>query len=145
MNPELKEIITFRGYKPEDEAFIVGSWQEGYYHGNDNDKSDEVKRADYFKNYRNTIKHILARKTVSILVACLVDDHDCIIGYSVSEPTLLHWVFVRSSGKYSWRKKGIGSDLVAKSIKSFSHSTKLAYSILKNKGNPWEYLPVTPL
>jgi hypothetical protein len=65
------------------------------------------------------------------MVACLKDDADTILGYSVIEGKRLHWVFV----KRVWRKIGIGASLVPPFIDSVSHLTEIGKSILeKQKG-----------
>jgi hypothetical protein len=117
-----KNLISFRSYLPGDLHFILSTWLRGLYYGNDYFR--EIEDKVYFKNYENIIKHILAKPSVRIDVACLKEDDSVILGYTVTEKkddkNILHWVFVKNI----WRGIGISKDLLDPlEIKTTTHIT----------------------
>lgn len=122
-----KKLIIIRPGAAGDINFIFATWLNGLRYGSD--FYGLVDKASYFKNYHEVIKNIIERPTASILVACLTDDNDTIIGYSISEPTILHWVFT----KPVWRKLGIGKDLIPPGTKYVTHMTNIGADLLKKK------------
>lgn len=146
---EKRELITFRSAQKTDEAFIYRSILMGTFHGNRPAKGrsiDPKAPVDFFssidqdtfmKFYHLHLEHIFSRPNVTIGIACLVEDPDVILGFSVFEPEILHFVFV----KPDWRKIGLATDLVPKSIKSVTGFTRVGEIIRRRKGlmfNPWE-------
>lgn len=127
------DLIALRDYLPTDEAFIFSTWLTGLRYGN---KFYElIDQEAYFQNYRRVISALL--KKSKTIIACLKDDPDNIVGYSVSSPSTLHWIHV----KKDWRNIGIAKDLIPDSLDSVSHLTRIAIEILKKhpeiKFNPF--------
>lgn len=70
-----------------------------------------------------------------IKIACLNEDPDVILGYSVMEGDhTLHFVFI----KEIWRKMGIAKQLVPKSVVTTTHLTKVGRMA---KPKSWRYDP----
>lgn len=129
-----KELISYRDLMPADLNFIYSTWLKGLRYGND--WFSFITKEAYFTFYHRIIELILEKPNVIIKVACLKEDPDVILGYSVSEGLVLHWVFVKSA----WRKIGIAKDLVPE-FKSVSHITAIAKSILITKFPTVEFNP----
>lgn len=127
------ELVVIRGYRPEDKHFIYASWLRGLYHGATT--YSDVKKQVFMENYHKILEFILQRPTTEIKVACLKEDQDVILGYSVLGKDCLHWVFC----KKAFRGIGIGRDLVPAHINTVTHMTKTGTSIVKKKG--WEFNP----
>lgn len=126
-----KDLITFRPYDPYgDEALIYATWMQGLYHGND--WFNLISREVYFTHYRKVLDHLMKRPGLEIKIACLKEDPGVVLGYSISEKSILHYIFV----KPVWRQIGIAKALVPTSIQSVTHMTKIAKSILKKKYPP---------
>ena len=68
---------------------------------------------------------MLQRKKGILKVAVLTDDSDVTLGWSLSEPETLHYIFVASD----YRKTGIGRSLLPKDIKNITHLTQIGLKI----------------
>lgn len=77
-------------------------------------------------NYKKVAEVMLKNQIVK--VACLKEDADVILGYSILSPDyqVIHWVYV----KEKWRLKGIGKSLVPQYPSAVSHLTKLGKELL---------------
>jgi GNAT superfamily N-acetyltransferase len=129
MNSELNKIYEIRDYKPEDKAFIMATWLRGLYYGDS--WFSEIPKDIFMNNYKLILEALLLKNIVK--VACLCEDRDVIVGYSVlsHDFTTIHWVFVKSA----WRKQGIGRQLVPKYPSNVTHLTTLGKSLMKKLEN----------
>lgn len=119
------ELLSLRDSLPADENYIYVHWLMGL--RRDNDLFHLIPRDLYFKTYRAVISKILPRSKIRI--ACLKEDPEVIIGYSVYEPDRIHWIYV----KEDWRRIGLAKDLLPEKMSSYSHVTKLALEIIQKK------------
>lgn len=121
--------VIVRDYVVDDKNFILATWLKGLRYGND--WFGEIEPSVYFTVYQKIIDAVLSDPRVSVKVACLKDDPDVVLGYSVSSGNRLDWVFV----KRLWRNIGIAKSLIPPGITIVSHITTTGRSILrKNKG-----------
>lgn len=130
MTDGLNTII--RDPQPEDINFILSTMLKGLYYGSR--FWSEVDQDAFFKNYEPFIKNLMIKSQVKI--ACLEDDQDVILGYSMFDHNILHFIFV----KKSYRKLGIGRKLFPDNIDTVSHLTDIGNSIRKRinlKFNPF--------
>jgi hypothetical protein len=120
------ELVAIREYLPGDRNFILATWLRGAYYGQDYFR--QIPKDTFMAQYHAFVEKILASPSVKIRVACLKDDPEVILGYSVlgSESQVLNWVFVKSA----WRAIGIGKSLIPPQVQSVSHITKVGQSIL---------------
>lgn len=129
----IKEKINIRPVVTDDVSFIYATWLRGLYHGNSWFR--EIDPGAYFKTYHSVLEFILfKRKDVKCSVAVLKEDPNIILGYCVTEPTILHWIFV----KKPWRKMGIAKALLPEDIKTVTHLTKVGKAI---KPKEWGFNP----
>ena len=126
-----KELITIRPYLPADLGFIISTWVNGSYYGNDYFKA--MDRAAFRDNYKAYITKILLRPGVIIAVSCLRENQDVILGYSVTEErenkNIVHWVYVKND----WRQIGIAKSILPKKIDIITSLTKIAKRIKKKE------------
>lgn len=113
---------------PEQYLNLVRSkWMRTLRHGN-----EYFKLADsdtYYGAYQRFI-HILLNRPNSILrLAVLSDDHDVVLGWSLIEVDVLHYVYVQ----HEHRNQGIGKSLVPVPIHTITHLTKAGMSAWHNK------------
>ena len=82
-------------------------------------------------NYKLVVDRLL--NTNNVVIACLKDNEDVIVGYSVLSPDFLtiHWVYV----KKRWRKQGLGRMLLPKYPTTFTHFTTLGLELSKKFNN----------
>lgn len=128
-NLDRNSLISIRPSEPGDHNFIMATWLRGLRYGND--WFEAIDSEIYFRVYGLFIEKIIADKNTSVNVACLKDDPDVILGYSVSSGPVVHWVFC----KKSWRNIGIAKSLVPKTIEKVTHLTSVGRSILRRSPN----------
>jgi hypothetical protein len=127
----VKEKVTLRDYiHASDEGLVFESWLRGLYFGNDWFHAMKFHR--FNTNYHKIIEYILTRSVVNI--ACLREDPDVTLGYSVVDEDILHWVFIKSS----WRRFGIARKLIPVGINTVTHLTRLGKQL---KPRHWEFNP----
>lgn len=143
-----KDLITYRPAQPSDMAFIYRSILMGTYHGNRPAKGklpdprcpidffSSIDQDTFMREYHGFLEAMFARPGTDIKIACLVEDNDVILGFSICLGSTLNFVFV----KPDWRRTGIATDLVPKEITSVSGFTRVGDIIRRRKGwtfNPW--------
>lgn len=139
-----EELIKIRPLADTDKNFIYSTWLNALYYGNRWAKDiepvtgapidifGEIDEPAFYLNYRAVIDRLLSR--CGTMVACLKEDEDVILGYCVTEPEILHFIFIKDA----WRRAGIAKKLVPKGIKAVTHLTKLGYYA---KRKSWKYNP----
>lgn len=124
-----KDLIDIRDVVEADRGFIFATWLRGLRYGNS--WFELIDSVVYFKVYHDAIEHILNKPNITIKVACLKEDPEVILGYSVYKDNRLDWVFV----KKAWRSIGIAKSLVPPSVHTVTHITNVGLSILKKHQN----------
>ena len=131
MTTSFRGLYDLRAGKPEDHAFVFATFLRGLYHGES--WFSEIPRDIFMVNYKRILEHML--KTGNLYVACLKDDPDVIIGYSLwnADNTTLHWVYVKNTklpDGTSWRQKGVARSLVGINPTQVSHLTAIGKKLL---------------
>lgn len=119
------ELVDIRDGITADHSFIFASWLRGLRYGHP--YFELINNDAYFKHHHAAIATILDDFEVTIKVACLKEDPDVILGYSVYRNDRLDWVFV----KKRWRTIGLARDLVPPGISTVSHITSVGISLLR--------------
>lgn len=122
-----RDIITIRAFQPADKSLIFSTWLKGLRYAND--WFEQIDQDAYFKHYQHVVENYISRPSTEIRVACLIEDPDVILGYSVFEPGVLHWVFV----KPLWRRIGLSRDLIPDDIHTFTHLTNIGLKMKKDR------------
>jgi len=126
-----KDLISYRLAEAGDVNFILSTWLKGMTGGNDYYRM--INRESFNYHYGEFIKRRMAKQGVLIMVACLKESPDVILGYSVTErvknKNVLHWVYV----KKEWRRIGIAKDILPSEINVTTSMTALGKKI-KPKG-----------
>lgn len=122
-----RERFSLRSGKPEDENFIFATWLRAYKHASS--FARHIERPTFFKYHQAVIRRILDRGA-AVTICTPGDDRDVILGYSITEPGILHFVYV----KKPFRRLGIASSLIAEVGPQwvFTHAT-----------DDWRYLQST--
>lgn len=124
--------IELRDPQPGDINFLLSTMLKGLYYGSK--FWGLVDQDSFFTNYEPYLKTAMINNNISI--ACLADDPDIILGYSVYKGSNLQFIFV----KKSYRKLGVGKLLYPSGIETVSHLTDIGNSIrlkLGLKFNPF--------
>lgn len=120
-----KELYIIRPYRPEDHNFVLATFLRGLYYGNE--FYGMMPKQTFMDNYKNVVEALIPRSHIA--VACLKEDPDVILGYSMmsKDYTTMHWIFVKAA----WRKKGIGKSLLLSVPSMYSHFTTLGLDLVK--------------
>lgn len=111
--------VKIRPYKKaDDEAYVVSHWLNGLRYSNA--FFDRIPHDIYFTNYSLIVNSILNRAKTRVLIACLIDDEDVILGFSVHDHKAFHWIYI----KPAWRAAGIAQALLPNPMPKYtSHIT----------------------
>lgn len=122
----MNSLYDIRSAKPEDINFIMATWLRGLYYGDSWFSS--IPKNIFMSNYKRLATAMLINPSISVRVACLKDDPDTIIGYSVisKDEEAVVWVFVKTS----FRRLGVARSLLPKSPKYVTHLTALGKVLL---------------
>lgn len=126
----MRKIVNteIRDYKLSDHNFVIASFLKGVYYGNK--FYGMIEKNTFMANYKYIAEALITQNVVKM--ACLKDDPDTILGYSIlsKDFTTVHWVFL----KKDWRSKfGIFKQLVPMNPVSYSHFTTQGLDIAKHK------------
>lgn len=124
-------LYNVRNFKLEDRNFILATFLRGVYYGNS--WFSLIPKDIFMNNYKMVAEAILNNNRVVIKVACLQEDPDVILGYSIlySDSPVIHWVYV----KEKWRKKGIARALTPKNPTAVTHLSALGQSLMNKFEN----------
>lgn len=115
-----------RAYKPEDHNLVISTFLKGIYYGNE--FYGMIDKNVFMANYKYIAEAMITQNTVR--VACLHDDEDTIVGYSLisKDGTTIHWAYV----KKDWRAKfGTFKSLLPNTITTYSHFSTQGLQIIK--------------
>lgn len=94
--------VILRGFNPEkDGAFVYSTWRNALWFAGD---QDEDKRDYFYAEASQRLRRLLTAPDTKTQIACLEEDPDNIIGYSIMAGPHLNWVYV----KIESRRQGIG-------------------------------------
>lgn len=136
-SPATYSVISFKGaelpaaYRP----LIFSRWLRSFRFG-----VAYIKKTDpteYYKKYHQFIELLLSKPDSTVRLAVLTDDHDVVLGFSVSREDVLDYVHVQ----VDHRKNGIAKKLVPKNITTATHMTQLAQGIWQAKYKQLKFNP----
>jgi GNAT superfamily N-acetyltransferase len=128
--PAPRFAYALRPAQPADAVYVMHSWLRSY-------ESSAVARdmgRSYYLSHERTIRRILER--ADVLVACLEDDPETIVGYAVTGPETVFYVYV----KKDFRRLGIARALLAPYLELatiYTHKSARALPVPAS----WVYVP----
>ena len=119
-------LYEVRQGKEEDKAFILATFLRGLYYGES--FFSQVPKDIFMSRYKLVAQALVNDKNTVIKVACLPEDRDVILGYTVLSRDLktLYYTFTKTA----WRQRGIAKSMVPKDIEYVAHLTKLGQSLM---------------
>jgi hypothetical protein len=135
---DFKGLFKIRAYRESDKNFILSTFLKGLYYGNK--FYNMIDKKSFMDSYKLVAQAMLQSPNVMIYVACLPDDPDVILGYSIvsKDHTSVAWVFVKTV----WRQKGIGKSLLPSGLTTYTHFTDIGMQLINKLPpmifNPWK-------
>ncbi len=129
-------LFNTRLAKDTDKNFVLATFLRGLYYGES--LFSEMPKDLFMNKYKHVVQALINDPNTEVVVACLPEDSDVILGYSIvsKNKETLYWVFVKAA----WRRKGVAKSLIAQNPKYIAHLTKLGselrYKLPNAKFNP---------
>lgn len=124
MEPSTHAVIR-EAYASSDFALIYATWRNALWYA---ERRPDSESDQFYKAASERIADILKRPDSRTRVACLSDDSDMLLGWSVLVGDRLEFVYV----KIDYRRKGIGR-LLVKGFKTFSEPETRAGKAIAHK------------
>lgn len=121
------DLISIRQGVDSDISFIFATWLRNLFHSSPMFKY--MEKNVFMKHYHNVLTAMFTRDYVNVVVACMKDDPDTILGYAIlsKDNKALHWIYI----KKNWRKIGLAKDLVPETVTHVTHITDTGASIIE--------------
>jgi hypothetical protein len=136
-SPATYSVISFpaKDLPQQYEALVFARWLRSFRFGNSFIKKTDP--TEYYKQYHKYIEMLLKKPESVVRLAALSDDHDVVLGFSVTRGLILDYVHVQ----VDHRRTGIAKKLVPKDVAVTTHMTQLAQGIWQAK---YKYLTFNP-
>jgi len=127
MSDKFDGLYSIRSATPEDRNFVLKSFLLGLYYGDS--WFSRIPKNIFMDNYKRAAVMLFDNPGNLVVIACLSEDPQVILGYSIlsANGETVHWVYV----KQSWRKRGIMTRLIPQSVQNTTHLTELGSTIIK--------------
>lgn len=142
MSDKFDGLYNIRLATDADRNFILKTFLLGIYYGDT--WFSKIPKRIFMDNYKRVAEALFNKYRNNIRIACLSDETDVILGYSIlnSDSTVLQFVYV----KERWRRKGVGRQLVPPSVCCVTHLTSLGETLIKKLKpeplfNPFNFSP----
>lgn len=108
--------------------YVVARFHRSLTRGNDYFRL--IPHEIYKENYDKYLRSVIQRKDTIIRLAVLNPDRDIILGFSILEPGVLHYVYVARD----YRLQGIGKALIPQhDFDAFTHITEIGLKLWPKK------------
>lgn len=124
---DFKGLFEVRPGRDSDKNFILATFLRGVYYGDS--WYSFIPKDIFMNNYKYTAEALLENPNTIVMIACLPDDPEVILGYALlgNNYQLLHFVYVKSA----WRQKGIAKALVPSRLTEVTHLTAVGKILMK--------------
>lgn len=118
---EIDRLYEVRDYLESDKSFIKATFLRGLYYGDS--WYSLIPKDIFMDNYSMALDRLFDHPSVTIKIACLTEDPDVILGYSIlsADFMTIHWVFV----KKAWRTQGVAKRLTPRLATTVTHLSAL--------------------
>ncbi len=122
----IEGLYDIRPANSQDYNFILATWLRGLYYGDSWFSS--IPKHLFMDNYKRLANATLTNPKIKIQVACLKEDPNVILGYSIvsADDKAVVWLFVKTA----WREQGIGRSLLPHSPQYVTLLTGLGKTLL---------------
>ena len=128
---DFKGLFIIRDGKESDKNFVLATFLRGLYYGDS--WFSQIPKDIFMENYKLVAKALIDSPNCILKIACLPEDPDVILGYSIlsSDYMTIHWVYC----KKVWRNKGIGRSLLPSYPNAVTHLSELGQRLVKKFDN----------
>lgn len=134
-------LYDIRDVKPSDNNFILATFLRSLYYGYDENSPyfRLIPKEIFWANYKPIAEAMVQPGRVTIKIACLKEEPDVILGYSIlsNDFSTINFVYVKSA----WRLRGIARALVPQYPTTVTHLTKVGQSLLTKFETPIIFNP----
>lgn len=123
---DFQGLYDVRDAVSNDTNLIMATFLRGLYYGDS--WFSTIPKDVFMENYRKIIEGLINHPKVVVKVACLKEDRDVILGYSILSVDYQHVIWVHV--KRVWRLKGIARSLTPSHPTSVTHLTALGKTLL---------------
>ena len=119
-------LFKIRNGREGDKNFVLATFLRGLYYGES--FFSQVPKDVFMERYKRVAQALVNDDNVTIKIACLPEDEDVILGYSLHsrDGKTLYWCFVKAA----WRRRGVAKALVPPNPNYVAHLTRLGQSLL---------------
>lgn len=119
-------LYDIRDFKESDRAFVMATSLRGLFYGKG--PWSLIPKHIFMANYKVFLNAVINSPKNVVKIACLPDDQDVIIGYSIlsADYQTVHFIFVKTP----WRLKGVGRSLLPQSLLYASHLTEVGQNLI---------------
>jgi GNAT superfamily N-acetyltransferase len=130
-------IISFSGpsLPTNYQAVVYSKWLRSLRNGNELFKA--AKSDQYYIEYHKYVEKLLNKPDSLVRFAVLSDDHDIVLGFSVSREDVLDYLYVSPEQ----RGQKLSTLLIPGKITAFTHMTKSWLPIWHSKYKDWAFNP----
>lgn len=123
------DVVAYRGqHLPQRyQGAVFSRWLMSLRYGNRYFRL--ILASSYFERYGKYIRQVIQQPDTMIRLAVLSDDHDVLLGFSVTRGKILDYVHVHRDS----RRQGIGTKIVPTDIRTFTHITNHGHEIWREK------------
>lgn len=123
---DFRGLYDIRDAVKNDRSFVLATFLRGLYYGDS--WFSKIPKNVFMDNYKRVASALIDSPNTVVKVACLKEDPDVILGYSIlsSDFSTVHWVYVKAP----WRKRGISKTLLPQHPAAVTHLTALGDSLL---------------
>ncbi len=127
-------LYDIRDAVKSDTNLILATFLRGLYYGDS--WFSLIPKQTFMIHYKPVVESLLQNPMINIKVACLPEDQNVVIGYSIlsADYQTIHWVYVKNH----WRNKGIATSLLPHYPTTVTHLTRLGKDLL----NKFETKPI---
>lgn len=123
---DFRGLYDIRDFKESDKNLVLATFLRGLYYGDF--FFNLIPKDIFMNNYKKIAESMVDSPRVVVKIACLKEDPDVILGYSIlsADYQTVHWVFCKTA----WRRKGIAKSLVPSHPVYVSHLSALGKSLI---------------
>jgi len=126
-------MFTIRNAEPTDMNLIISTYLKGAKYGSDYFKA--IDEETFYQNYGSFVENRV--RNANVIVCCLEEDADVIVGYLVHRGPVIDWLYVKTA----FRRQGVANSLLKLIEPAYTTGySKAGAAIAKKKKvimNPW--------